>query len=63
MDMAAVAKMMKGEGDERIFLARWDRAVEFSFVALKDLGEIRTKIVKEGRSTILRDMSFVGRCR
>ncbi|MCJ1248203.1 hypothetical protein MMC30_005420 [Trapelia coarctata] len=48
MDMVPVAKMAKGEGDEVVFPAKWDPTVEFSFVALKDLGEIGAKIVDEG---------------
>lgn len=48
MDMIPVAKMAKEVGDEVVLPARWDPAVEFSFVAVKDLGAIGAKIVDEG---------------
>ena len=48
MDMIPVAMLAKEEGDQVVFPAKWDPAVEFSFVALKDLGQVGAKIVEEG---------------
>jgi len=47
MDMIPVAMMAKEEGDQVIFPAKWDPAVGFSFVALKDLGEVGARVVQE----------------
>ena len=48
MDMIPAAKLAKEEGDRVMFPAKWDPNVKFSFVALKDLGEVGAKVVREG---------------
>ena len=48
MDMIPVKKLAEEEGDKVVYPAKWDPSVEFSFVALKDLGEVASKVLDEG---------------
>ena len=48
MDMIPVKKLAEEDGDKLVYPAKWDPIVEFSFVALKDLGEVASKVLEEG---------------
>ncbi|MCJ1404971.1 hypothetical protein MMC11_008197 [Xylographa trunciseda] len=49
MEMVPVAKLAQEKGNKVVFPAKWDPSIGFSFVALKDLGEVGAKVLREGQ--------------
>ena len=47
MDLFPIPQFVREKGDEVVYSANWNPEIEFSFVALRDLGEAAEKVLVE----------------